>query len=158
MKKDLTFDDIEKYYSKKHLNEFIIGHLAIETILNQLIEIKLIKPNNLDKLNLSFNQKIELLFSMDLFSDKMVEFLKCINSYRNKFAHDINFNLDFQLAFNLVNIAATAGIDFSDDGIYNNKQWSQENYNVEGIVDELFRNTIIDLGFLLEELGGSSIF
>ena len=81
-----------------------------------------------------------------------------VNQLRNKLAHNLGYRLSFDEVFSLCKEASKAGIDFSDDTIHSNKKTSKEWYGIEGVIQEIFQNTAIDLGFIMEEHGGEFQF
>ncbi len=66
------------------------GHLLIEEQLNSLIECYLEKPENIEKVRLTFAQKVRLLACMDAHFAGEKVFLD-LNKIRNKLAHNADF-------------------------------------------------------------------
>jgi hypothetical protein len=77
----LIFDD-------KDVFSLLKGHLIIEGILETLIKRNLKYPNHLlNKRQLSFDFKVDLLRSLDAIPEKIVSPIKAINKLRNDLAH-----------------------------------------------------------------------
>lgn len=114
---------------------FIKGHLFIEYYMKTVIK----------KINVrmgGFYNKIQILFNHNLIDNNMKDLLEKINKTRNDIAHEIKYKLRFDTVFELVNLSVLARVDYSDDTIYTNKKLSYEWYGIEGILNELFPNTI----------------
>lgn len=114
---------------------FIKGHLFIEYYMQVCIKKINVKIKN-------FYNKIQLMYNYHLISDYMKTLLEKINKIRNDIAHEIKYKLKFDTVFELINLSVMAGVDYSDDTIYINKKLSYEWYGIEGILNELFPNTI----------------
>ena len=71
--------------------------------------------------------------------------LEKINKVRNSIAHNLFYELTFNAVFDLVVFSSVAGVDYSDDTIFEDKETSEEWYGVKGAVDELFINTFMFL-------------
>lgn len=140
---------------QSQLGAFVMGHLIIESVLVQLIDTKLSKPEKFDAFQVSFPRKVELCLAHGLFDAELASLLHEINTVRNKFAHRLGFKLSFSQLFALANHAAESGIDYSDETIYRNEKLSEERYGDQGILHETLTNTVMHLTFLLEDNGGS---
>ena len=62
---------------------FILGHLAIESVLVQLIEQKLEDQSKFNTYSLSFPQKVELCEAFTLIGDEFAKYLITLNQIRN---------------------------------------------------------------------------
>lgn len=126
-------DFYENYDSNMIL--FIKGHLFIEYYMKMAIK----------KINVrmgGFYNKIQILFNHNLIDHDMKVLLEKINKTRNDIAHEIKYKLSFDTVFELVRLSVLARVDYSDNTIYTNKKLSYEWYGIEGILNELFPNTI----------------
>lgn len=150
-----SLDHILNLFDNPTMSAFITGHLIIESILVQLIDLKEERENTFKK---NFPTKIKMCIDLKLITPVMGEYLKKVNQLRNKLAHNLGYRLSFEEVFSLCKEASEAGIDFSDDTIHSDKETSEEWYGTEGIIQELFQNTAIDLGFVMEEHGGEFQF
>lgn len=159
-KKDITHDEnhtkelkyekvqntniIDFYYSyDENLICYIKGHLFLEFAMNTIIS-KALRVGTEKK---TFANKIDLLFSNLLISEKIKDLLKALNKQRNEIAHNLHYELTFDILYELVKLSAVAGIDYSDNTIYMNKKLSKEWYGMQGIIAELFPNTFCHLFF-----------
>ena len=150
-----SLDHILNLFDNASMSTFITGHLIVESILVQLIDLK--EERN-DTFRKNFPAKIKKCIALDLIDPLMGEYLKQVNQLRNKLAHNLGYRLSFEEVFSLCREANKAGIDFSDDTIHSDKKLSKELYGTEGVIQEIFQNTAIDLGFVMEEHGGEFQF
>ncbi len=131
----------------ENLIRYIKGHLFLEFAMNTIIK----KALTLSTKNKTFSNKIDLLFENSLLSGNEKDLLKALNKERNEIAHNLNYILTFDILFNLVKLSTEAGVDFSDNTIYENKNLSQEWYGIDGIVNELFPNIFCHLFYENEQ-------
>jgi hypothetical protein len=153
-----NLDHIMSLFDRPELGAFITGHLILESVLVQLIELKLTDKDQINLFDMSFPSKVNMAKSRGLIDDKMGEFLLEVNTVRNRLAHRLDEAIDFELMYSLAKIAHIGGVDFSDDKIHSDKSKSQEWYGVEGIIQELFQNAAQDLSFIMEQHGGEFQF
>ncbi len=76
-----------------YLQIILKGHLYIENRLIELIKVKLVNPNAIKLNDLNFPTKINLANALGLIDNKKSKLLRNLNSFRNKLAHDLNFEL-----------------------------------------------------------------
>jgi len=153
-----NLDHITSLFDNQELGAFIAGHLLIESVIVQLIELKLTENDNIDLFDLSFPSKVNMARSRGLIDNKMCEFLLEVNNFRNRLAHRLGAPIDFDRMYRLVKIASESGIEFSDTTIHSDIEKSREWYGVQGIIQELFQNAAQDLSFLMEQHGGEFQF
>lgn len=87
-------------YAKAASGEPVIAilrtHLLAEYYLEQLIHLCLARGDKLiESGNLSFYQKLILVESLDVLSDRLVASVKNLNKLRNKCAHELNREISF---------------------------------------------------------------
>lgn len=150
-----SLNHILSLFENPSMSAFITGHLIVESLLVQLIDLKGERNDTFKK---NFPSKIKLCIESNLIDTKMGDYLKKMNYLRNRLAHNLGYRLDFEEVFSLCKEAHEAGIDFSDDTIHSNRKLSEEWYGTEGIIQEIFQNTAIDLAFVMEENGGEFRF
>lgn len=153
---DPDLGTIMSLFNDRLMSAFITGHLIVESILVQMIEFKGGKRKAILKKN--FPNKVKSCIEMGYFDEKIGNFLNLINDIRNNYAHNLGYDLTADEIFLLVQHAGNAGIDFSDETIFQNKEISFEWYGVVGILQEVFQNTAFDLSFILESHGGEFKF
>lgn len=153
-----NLEHIIELFSHTELGAFISGHLLIEAVLVQLIELVMKKNDTFDPSNSNFPEKVLFLKKKGIIHDELKEYLLEINRQRNRLAHRLGEQITFDSMFILVKQAAEAGIDFSDDTVHTNKELSMEHYGTQGIIQEIFQNTAQDLSFIMEEYGGEFQF
>jgi hypothetical protein len=64
------------------------AHLYLEGLLNELLVARVQDPKALDRMNLMYDRKVDLLAALGL-KPSLIAPLKAIGKYRNKFAHDL---------------------------------------------------------------------
>ncbi len=74
----------------------LIGHLLIENLIDKIIESKCKSPKTIlnDSRTYPFSVKLHIVYSMGLLPDYIYKNIIRINNFRNKFAHNIEFNID----------------------------------------------------------------
>lgn len=77
-----------------------------------------------------------------------------LNSIRNDFAHVLGQRLGFERVFGLVQKAASAGFEFSDDTIHQDKITSKEWYGTDGCIVEVLNSFYFGLAIVLSASGG----
>ena len=131
---------------------FIRGHLYLEALLSEIIERSYRQPDALNDIASMFYRKVKLVRAVDRISKPEEELLLGINRLRNKLAHKLEFFLSFDDCFQLVLKAHTAGVDFSDDTIHQNRGLSEEYYGIYGVVNEVMCNTFSHLIWKNEDI------
>lgn len=144
-----NIENITDFYSEydENLIRYIKGHLFLEFAMNTIIE----KALNVTTRNKTFSNKITLLYDNSLLSPMERDLLKSINKERNEIAHNLNYELTFDVVFHLVRMSGEAGVAYSDETIYRNKKLSSEWYGIDGIMIELFPNLFCHLFYQNEE-------
>jgi len=145
--------NIINFIAESHILEFqmyIRGHLYLEALLGEMIQRKdsNIKPKTID----TFHKKIIIAEKLMLIDNSEKDLLNSYNQVRNKIAHDFKFKFDFDIFFDLAQKAGIAGVDFSDETIYENKELSQDWYDISGIINEVVVNTFFHLVYRNQEL------
>jgi hypothetical protein len=153
-----NLDHLISLFSDDSISAFITGHLIIESILVQMIDLKLEYPDEFDAFSLNFPAKANLCKALGLIDSDMTNFLLEMNRIRNRFAHRLGYSLSFDDAFSFAQAAAKGGVEFSDDSIHTDRANSEEWYGIKGIIQEVFQNAAQDLSFIMEENGGEFQF
>jgi hypothetical protein len=76
-----------------HSTQLLTAHLAIDHTLSTFLSQQFIPDTAIDVDRWAFAQKVDLLFSMGLFSKKLLTALRKINTLRNKAAHRLDFRV-----------------------------------------------------------------
>lgn len=95
------------------LTGFVIGHLVIEHLLEEIIlgyDIKLRKHF----LTLSHSKKINFINSLELIPDNVASCLQSINKIRNKFAHQLGYKPNKGDLLNLIEQCIDSFNDMTD--------------------------------------------
>lgn len=146
---------LENHPQRDILIVILVGHLSIEYLLVAMIQLKY---SYSDKIwGWSFPAKVDKCVEGNLITNLMGKTLKSINDLRNDYAHILGHRLKFDDVFTIAVHAANAGFEFSDDTLWKDRQLSKKWYGLNGIVNELFKNVYIDLGFILLENGGPDL-
>lgn len=143
-------------FNNEIMSAFITGHLIVESVLVQMMEFKGGRKKSILKKN--FPAKVKSCIELQYFDNQIGNYLLLINDIRNNYAHNLGYNVTKDELFTLAGKAGNAGVDFSDETIYRNKEASLEFYGIVGIIQEIFQNTAMDLSFILEEQGGEFKF
>ena len=138
--------------ASEELHLVLRGHLLIEALLNEIIQRSFEYPNAIRDLRQSFFTKVKMLRAVNRIGDGEQRVLLAVNSLRNKMAHQLHFKVTFSDSFDLVQVAAQAGIDFSDDTIHADRKLSEEWYGTAGVLTEVISNTFQHLVWMNEEL------
>jgi len=144
-------EHITSLFENEVLGAFISGHLVLEAILVQMLETKPSADDNGKYFDWSFRRKIDSAEARNLIDAGMATFLRGVNDIRNRMAHKLDMPLTFEDAFELVRLAASGGVDFSDDSIHSDREASLQCYGIEGIIQEVFQNASQDLLFTLDD-------
>lgn len=144
----MTFNMNDYMYSlkiKEHLCEFLIGHLALEQMMILLIrQSKTYMPS-------TFAAKNELLKQKRIITLEQYNLLYSINKIRNKFSHQLSFELTVEATSDLLKQSELANVDFSDVTIF---EWPASTWYSHGdVLNEIFRNLVLELSAIYESNG-----
>lgn len=148
-------EHITELFSNETLGAFITGHLIIESLLVQLIEIK---NSNSNPFEWNFPRKVDKCKDLNLINIQFSDFLKEMNRVRNKFAHRLGFMPTFADIFALLQMASQAGVEFSDSRVHEDIQVAMNEYDLPDLIQELFQNTAQEIAFYLLEQGAEIRF
>jgi hypothetical protein len=141
------------------LSIFLRGHLVIEALINQIILLKGLKTKSaLSKLNCA--AKIKVIEHDNIISSEFYEYLLNMNRLRNEFAHRLGYDLTKDDVHLLIKLAGNSPeVEFTDDMHKLDQKTLYEWYgDTAGVLEEMFKHVSIDMGFILEELGGELPF
>ena len=102
MAEEINPEFVKALLAEDEVGCVIRSHLYIEAQMNRYLELAVVDPNYLRKLNLSYAKKVELLCCLG-FDVQFRAALKKIGSVRNKFAHDLSFCLSKEVINDLYN-------------------------------------------------------
>lgn len=146
-----NIEQVTSLFDNNVLGAFISGHLVIESILVQMLEVHPREGDNGRYFDWSFRRKVDASEARKIIEPRMADFLRGLNNIRNRLAHKLDTAITFQEAFDIARLAASGGVDFSDESIYLDQRAAEEFYGIEGIIQEVFQNTAQDLLFLLDD-------
>ncbi len=98
---ELTYDDLDELsvksliFDTKELGSILKAHLFIERVIDSLIKEKLKNPDSLFKNQISFNVKLDFAHSLGVIPDRLLSPIKGLNSIRNKYAHNLEYQVNF---------------------------------------------------------------
>ncbi|MDC7697242.1 hypothetical protein [Vogesella indigofera] len=127
------------------------GHLVVEALLVELLELH-VPADTPWKWN--FPTKTTKCVEFGLITTSQAEALNELNNIRNDFAHVLGQRLGFGRVFGLVQKAAAAGFEFTDDTIHQDEVKSKIWYDTDGCIVEVLNSFYSDLAMLLLEHGG----
>ena len=153
-----TVDHSMSLFLDETISAFVTGHLIIESLIVQIIDLKLEDPTSFDAFRLSFPAKINLCKALGMIDSDIAKFLLEINTIRNRFAHNLGFKLSFVDVFHLVQSAANSGVDFSDESMVTDEKVAKDHYGIQGMVGEVIQNTALKLAFIILHNGGETEF
>jgi hypothetical protein len=96
---ELTFDELDEMsvqnlvFGTKELSSILKAHLFVERLIDSLIENKLTNPASFFKNQISFSLKLDIAHSLGIIPDRMLSTIKSLNGIRNKYAHDLNYQV-----------------------------------------------------------------
>jgi ribosomal protein L30E len=150
-------DILMSLFDNEIMSAILTGHLIIEALLVQLIQLKSKKGKRTIQ-NQNFPSKVRSCIELEYFDNKLGDYLIHINFIRNNYAHNLGYKITSNEVFLLAEKAGKAGIDFSDETIFRDKKTSFKCYSVTDIIQEIFQNTAMDLSTMMQEHGGTFIF
>ena len=141
------------------LSIFLRGHLVIEAMIGQLLQTNnRVTHNRINKISCA--EKIDLVLTLNLISQPLHNFLKELNKLRNKFAHNLGYDLTENEVYTVIKLAGKVPeIEFTDDmHLLDIKTLYDWYINTAGVLLEMFKHVALDLGFLVEQNGGEFPF
>lgn len=143
----------EEPEKKRVLSMVSMGHLVVENLLVESIKTQLKVPDEFDPYKLNYPQKVELCIALEIMPSYEKSVYLKLNGIRNKYAHQLNYELSFDEAFEYAKEMSDIGTPFTDDTIYENRELSKEYYGVEGIMTEILNHLSMPLFFFLDKQG-----
>ena len=156
MRKAKTDPSFEYYLRASCIDEQALvlvlkGHLVIEAILVELIQIKV---SNDTPWKWNFPAKTSQCVHCGFINQAQADALNDLNDLRNDCAHILGQQFTFDRIFTLIKKAADAGFDFSDETIHRDPTLSEEWYGIEAGLSEVLNSFYFDLADILHASGG----
>lgn len=156
MRKPVLAPSFNHYLGQLSQNDELLvtvlkGHLVIEALLVELIQLKI---SNDQPWRWNFLQKIDWCVKEGYISAQKGVALKAFNDIRNDFAHVLGHQLAFDQVFTVAQQLGEAGFDFSDKTIYTDRELSKHEYGIDGAIIDILNTIFFDLAFTLMENGG----
>lgn len=137
-----------------HMVPFVNGHMVVESLLVELIRVKLPHPDRLDLDRTNFPMKVDMCIALGAIPPRRRDGYLRMNRLRNRAVHELGFAIEFNDAFDLVKSMGESGFDFSDDGVWQSRQWATDNYGTWEIIIECLNSMYFELATDLADLGG----
>lgn len=148
MSMETTAESLDESFLQSLLTEDEVGrvirsHLHLEAQIIRYLELSVVRPEYLDKLNLTYARKIDLICCLG-FDENFRSALKKLGSIRNKFAHDLSYRLSKEVIKDLYNSLPEFGKKavVRSVGILITKLGLEE-------IEPKFENVPIDLQFVI---------
>jgi hypothetical protein len=156
----MTITKLEDFFEGNNplIADVVTYHLRLESLLEKILKEYLVEPEVLDFDRMMFAQKASFACAIGKIERPLYEVLKRMNSLRNKFAHRMDFKPSFDQIHDLIVLAGKAGVDFSDGIDCEDPKYARSlNYNVEMLLNSLFRNVFYDVAMRQDETIWSDI-
>jgi hypothetical protein len=140
----------ENLKEKELLQATILGHLVLEYMIVKCLELNGQQINKIQRL--SFPAKVDLAISRKIIPANRRNIFLHINNFRNKFAHELDYEPSLNEVHGMIMEAIKDGIDFSDERIAD-LDVARDEYGIGPCVWELFHNVSSDLFFYLHDRG-----
>lgn len=127
------------------------GHLVIEALLVELIQLR---GDGDTPWRWNFPKKTEKCVEFGFIRQNQADVLNDLNNLRNDFAHILGHTITIDLVFDLTNKAASAGFEFSDDTLWQDRQKAEEDYGIHGCIVEVLNSLYVDLAMTLRDNNG----
>lgn len=157
--RSVTLQDMLEIVSDRKADQILSatlkGHLALEALLMELIELK---SQDTKIWKWSFPQKTQFLFDEDIISTSLKEALDKVNDFRNDYAHIFGHESDVPSVLNLAKNLAAGGVEFTDNFESLPQETAVAWYGDElGLLAEIFKHLLLDTASILEEIGGRDL-
>jgi hypothetical protein len=135
---------------KRFLGTILMGHLVVENLLVEAIKTRLDFPEEFDPYKIDYPEKVDLCVGLGILpSAKKQVYLK-LNNIRNKFAHELNYELTFDDALQYIDEMKKAGFVISNEKI---DELETGLHGGEGLVLEILEHLSLDLICFLHDHG-----
>lgn len=131
------------------------GHLVLDAMISMILQHYGYKE---EIWKWSFPKKIAECLKVSPMQPWLADICIDINNIRNDYCHSLGHEIMFDEAFVLVNKWSKLGLDYSDEGIYQDKNYSSECYCVDGIIEETLSNTMVEINDVFEKIGLESTY
>lgn len=133
------------------LELILTGHLVIEALLVELIQLKIVGDT---PWKWNFPTKVKCCVDNGFVPASHGGCYEAFNNIRNDFAHVLGHKLVFDDVFALVEQLGKAGYDFSDETIYADRKLSEEWYGTDEVITEVLNAFYNELAWALHNNGG----
>ena len=136
------------------LGEVLYYHLTLEALLTELIRRAPNAPAASKLQKMMFAKKADTCLQMGKLSADLHAAVVALNRVRNKYAHELGYEISFESALALANLCGKAGAEFTDgvDGC-TEAQAKELGYDTATLLNETFRNTFFEVAYRHENDG-----
>ena len=136
-------------YFQEHaslLGEVLFYHLTLEALLTEIIRRGPNAPTEPQLKKLMFAKKADECLKLGKLSVALHAAVLALNKVRNKYAHELGFEISFYDALKLARVCGEAGAEFTDgvDGC-TTVEAKKLGYDTFGLLNETFRNTFFEV-------------
>ncbi|MDG0853057.1 hypothetical protein [Roseateles puraquae] len=128
------------------LGEVLFYHLTLEALLTEIIRRSPNAPAESKLGKLMFAKKADECLRLGKLSKELHTAVMALNRVRNKYAHELGFEISFDAALALAKLCGEAGADFTDgvDGC-TAAEAKTLGYDTFSLLNETFRNTFFEV-------------
>ena len=142
--------NFENYFKSRAslLGEVLYYHLTLEALLTEFIRKADNAPSEKNLEKMGFSKKAHACQEMDLLDSKLLLAIKVLNRIRNKYAHELNYEISFEEALSIAKQCGDAGVEFTDgvDGSTTTEAKAM-GYDTGSLLNETFRNTFFEIAW-----------
>ena len=138
----------ENYFTEHSslLGEVLFYHLTLEALLTEIIKRSPNAPTEPKLRKLMFAKKANECLRLGKLTIELHAAVIALNKVRNKYAHELGFELSFDAALKLAKLCGEAGAEFTD-GVDSCtvSEARKLGYDTLGLLNETFRNTFFEV-------------
>jgi hypothetical protein len=141
---------VENYFLERAslLGEVLFYHLTLEALLTELIKRTPESPEG-SKLNgMMFAKKAALCAELGKLTPELHHALSKLNKVRNRYAHELGYEVSFEEALSVAETCGKAGVEFTDSVDSCSVAEAKElGYDTLSVLNAAFRNTFFEVVF-----------
>jgi len=137
------------------LGEVLYYHLTLEALLTELIRRSEDAPSEKKIKQMMFKKKASACLHMGKLNPKLHGAVLALNMVRNRYAHELDYEITFEEALALAKQCGEAGAEFTDGVDRCTKAQAKEmGYETADLLNETFRNTFFEVAYSQESETG----
>jgi hypothetical protein len=144
----LHFENYFMEHASSLLGEVLFYHLTLEALLTEIIRRDPSALSESKLKRLMFTKKADKCLEIGKLSPELHAAVLALNKVRNKYAHELGYEISFEAALKLAKVCGEAGAEFTDsvDGC-TIEQAKELGYNTLDLLNETFRNTFFEVAY-----------